>query len=526
MKKEKIIIFDTTLRDGQQCPWAWMSFENNIEFAKLASLLWVDVLEAWFPSASKLDFEIVSEISKQFWGQNSKMKICWLCQLREEQIDITIRALTPAIKYNNARLHVYLPVDPILLEASLWAKSKDKSKLVQNVHDLVSKAVKAWLEVEFSPEGYSRLWDNFDFTTKVIEAAIKWWASTINCPDTVWWACKFEWDNYYLENIKKHKLIIDKLFPGNSVFWSCHNHNDLWLATENSINAIIDGPVRQIEVCVNSIWERAGNASLEQCVMIINNFWQQNDTTYYTDINLQYLKQISDFVDKFMLKRQAHFPITWDNAARHSSGWHTNAILKNPLVYQPFDPKEVWSGISIVFWPLSWSNHAKNIILKFWYKFDDSEKTQISQFIKDFYSDRRKWITDDQVLEWYFEYRKPIKIDEFNYSKDKWCSTIEFSGKFFSDDKINEKCKWKDSALAALTNAIKKHYQDIKIQNYQSKSVWSWINAKSQSKIIILDISWQTYEWIWIDEDIEISAFKALINAVNKSYIDLNFKIK
>ncbi len=525
MKKEKVIIFDTTLRDWQQCPWAWMSFENNIEYARLAKLLWVDILEAWFPSASKLDFDIVSKISEKFWGKGSKMKICWLCQLREQQVDITIDALKHATKYWNSILHVYLPVDPILLKASLWEKSKDKKKLIQSVYNLIKKATTKWVEIEFTPEWYSRLWINFDFTTHVIKAAIQWWATTINCPDTIWWASRYEWKKYFLENIIKHKKIIDKTFPDNKVIWSCHNHNDLWLATDNSINSVFNWPVRQIEVCVNAVWERAWNASLEQCVMIINNFWKQDNNHFYTNINLKHLKEISDYVDRHMLNRQFHFPITWDNSARHSSWWHTNAILKNPLVYQPFDPKTVWSSISFIFGPLSWSNHAKDIIIKHWYKCSESEKTIIAQFIKEFYSDRRKWITDHEVLQWYFEFRKGIKIDEYKYSKDKWWSLIELNWKFFNKSIVKQACKWKDSALAALLNAINKIYSWIKIQNYKSESIWAWIDAKSQSSIRIEDNWWNIYVWIWSDEDIEISAFKALINAVNKSYIDTNFKI-
>ena len=522
-----IRVFDSTLRDGQQCPGAWMSFEKNIEYADLAANLWIDVLEAWFPSASKLDFEIVNTIAKKYWSKESKMMICGLCQLRQEQVDITIKALMPAVKNWKAVLHVYLPVDPELLKASLWSKSEDKKGLVDLLYKVVKQSVDLWMEVEFSPEGYSRIWENFDFTTDLIVSAVKAWVTTINCPDTIWWACMFEGESYYLNNIVKHYDIINKKFPWNTIIWSCHNHNDLWLAVSNTINSIFNGPVRQIEVCVNWIWERAWNASLEQCAVIINKFADQEQWHFYTNINTKYLKKVSDFVSENMLIRQPHSPITWDNSAKHTSWGHTNAILKHPLSYQPFDPSDVWNQITFVFGPLSWWNHAKNIINEKWYLCEESEKTLIAQFIKDMFSERRKGITDDELLEWYFEYRKPIKIEKFDYSKSSNCSSIKLKGSLFSLEwSIESIHQGKDSALAALNKIINEQYETVSIQDYKSKSEGKWINAKSNSVIMIIDLNWVHFEWVWIDEDIEISAMKALIDAVNKSYIEKNYKLR
>ncbi len=145
----KIDVFDTTLRDGQQCPWAWMTFEQNLEFAKKASDLGIDVLEAWFPAASDLDFKIVEAIAAQI-AWETKMKIAWLCQLREDQVDKTSAALKPVIETNQARVHTYFPVDQNLLEASLWNKAFDKEKIKVNVFNLIKKSVDAGCETEFS----------------------------------------------------------------------------------------------------------------------------------------------------------------------------------------------------------------------------------------------------------------------------------------------------------------------------------------------------------------------------------------
>ena len=521
MKKNKIIIFDSTLRDWQQCPWAWMDFEKNLEYSKLANKLWIDILEAGFPSASELDFKIVNEIAKNYAEKKWSPKVAGLCQLRENQIDITIKSLEPLIKAKKAVLHTYLPVDPNLLEASLWWKFDEKF-LINEVFRLIKKATNAGCEVEFSPEWYSRLWENFDFTTKVIISAIEAWAKTINCPDTIWWACKFEWENYFLENIKKHKKIIDEKFPKNEIIWSVHNHNDFGLAVENTINSVLDWPAKQVEVTINWVWERAWNASLEQVVMILNTFWKDLEIW----IKTEYLQEISDFIWKNMLKKQVNFPITWENSAKHTSWWHTNAILKNPLVYQPFDPKKVWNKISFVFWPLSWGNHAKNVIENSWYKCEDFEKAEIAQFIKNFYKERRKWITDKELTEAYFEFKSPIQIKIFDYSKNSNSSTVILEWKFFDLEwKIERKKEWKDSALAGLKDLIDENFEKIKIQNYKSKSIWEWIDAKSFCEIIISMENWETFTWKWIDDDIEISAMKALINAVNWVFIEREFRI-
>ncbi|NMC63809.1 MAG: 2-isopropylmalate synthase, partial [SAR324 cluster bacterium] len=143
MNDRQIKIFDTTLRDGQQCPGAGMSFEHCLEYAHLADALGVDVLEAGFPSASKLDFSIVRQIASEIAVNEEAPVIAGLCQLRDEQIDITIESLQPALLHNKARLHVYLPVDPQLMKASLGERASDREQLLKDTRDFVERAVKA-----------------------------------------------------------------------------------------------------------------------------------------------------------------------------------------------------------------------------------------------------------------------------------------------------------------------------------------------------------------------------------------------
>lgn len=526
--ENQVYIFDTTLRDGQQCPGAAMSFAHNIEYARLAAELGVDVLEAGFPAASKLDFEIVQEIARQHGQNQSGPVIAGLCQLRSEQIDKTIEALLPAVANKKARLHTYVPVDPELMKISLGEKA-DYAKIVQDISDFVKRAVSAGLEVEFSPEGYSRMGTNFNFVTDCIRAAVESGALVINCPDTIGGACKLQGDDYFIHHMSQHAEIIKKEFPKQKVIWSMHCHNDFGLAVENSINGVFHGPARQIEGCFNGIGERSGNVALEQCIMIIKQFAGKSAGTkpLFTNIKTEKLSAVCNFVAAYMLPRQPHSPITGENSARHSAGGHTNAILKNPLAYQPFDPKEVGTEISIVFGPLSGGNHAKSIIEAKGYKCADSEKAEIAQFIKDLFQERRKGITDDELVKGYIEYRSPVRVTEFDYSRSSNRSSVHLKGQFFDQTgEIEENHDGKDSALAALKKAIDKKFPGYEIYSYRSTSSGESINALSISTIILVDQEKNSFEGVGEDADIEISAMKALIASVNRAYVETNYKSK
>jgi 2-isopropylmalate synthase len=519
-------VFDTTLRDGQQCPGAGMSFEHNLEYARLACELRVDVLEAGFPSASEVDFNIVHTICEEVAQMEDKPIVAGLCQLREEQVVRTIEALEPLVKFKKARLHVYVPVDPQLMPLSIGKLANDKDQIVADLSRLTKMAVGAGLEVQFSPEGYSRMAENFDFVTDLIRAAIKAGATVINCPDTIGGASVFEGDEYFVKKMNAHAAIIASEFPDKEITWSVHCHNDFGLAVQNSINGVADGPARQIEGCINGIGERAGNAALEQCIMIIKHF-SKSENDFYTTVRAEKLQEISDFVSKHMLPRQPHWPVSGDNAAKHSSGGHTNAILKNPMAYQPFDPREIGKDISFLFGPLSGGNHAKSIIEAFGYVCQDAEKAEVAQFIKNQFPQRRKGITDGELLEAYIQYRQPIDVDGVEYSKQSRRSTVRFFGKFFDlEGIIEEENEGRDSALAAVKKAIEKKFGSIRILSHRSQSDSAGIDACSVSEIEIVDEHENQFKGKGRDHDIEISAIRALVDAVNRAYVYRYFSHK
>lgn len=522
-------IFDTTLRDGQQCPGAGMSFEHNIEYARLTCDLRVDILEAGFPSASNLDFKIVNTIAEEVTRLDYKPVIAALCQLREEQVIRTIEALAPLIPFNQARVHIYLPVDPKLMPLSLGNRAQDKKQIIDDLSRLTKVAIDAGCQVQFSPEGYSRMRENFDFTTELIRAVIQAGGTIINCPDTIGGACDVEGKEYFVEKMNEHASIIEREFPDKKITWSTHCHNDFGLAVQNSINAVFRGPARQIEGCINGTGERAGNAALEQCIILIKQFGPRVDSQkpFYTTINNDKLQKISDFVSQHMLPRQPHWPISGDNAARHSAGGHTNAILKNPLAYQPFDPITIGKKISFVFGPLSGGNHAKAIIEGHGYICADSEKAEIAQFIKDYYHQRRKGITDKELIEVYCQYRAPIKIERIDYSKSADSAKVKIYGKFFEViGEIEEESFGRDSALAAVKNLIGKKFADLQLLHLESRSDSAGIDAMSLAHVLIADENNLQYEGNGKDHDWEIAAIKALVDAVNRAYIEKHFSIK
>lgn len=526
-----IKIFDTTLRDGQQCPGAGMSYTKNIEYAQLASKINIDILEAGFPSASKEDFRIVNEIAKMYAQQTSSPKVAALSQLRQDQVNQTIKSLAPLIPSGRAILHVYLPVAPELMHASLGSYANDKSQILKDIQNMIHKAVTAGLEVEFSPEAYSQMGDNFDFTTQVISAAIAAGATTINCPDTIGRACYLEGEDYFVNHMNQHAAIMKARFPNRDITWSVHCHNDFGLALDNSMRAVFEGPATQIEGCFNGIGERAGNVALEQCIMYLKTFGQTNKNhakrqSFVTQTIAKHITQVSDFVSHHMLQRQPHWPISGDNAAKHSSGGHTNAILKNALVYQPFKPNDVGKNISFVFGPLSGSNHAQSIILRHGYICEQSERQAIMQFIKDFHSNRRKGLTDVEFMEAYFAYRAPIKVTSINFEKIQGVKHFTMQASIFGEtENIDISGKDCDTATTALHHFLTQRFRPFNIQSYRSESKEPGRHAMAHASISI-SAGGQFYQGNAHDTDIESSALKALINAYNKLLIQQYFALQ
>ena len=189
-----------------------------------------------------------------------------------------------------------------------------------------------------------------------------------------------------------------------------------------------------------------------------------------------------------MLPRQPHWPVSGQNAAKHSSGGHTNAILKNPMAYQPFDPQQTGKAISFVFGPLSGGNHAKSIIESNGYICGNNEKAQIAQFIKDQFKQRRKGVTDEELITAYFAFRSPFSVERVDYSKSGDRSTVRLFGAFEgSAIEVAQVYCGKDSALAALKAGIERYFGPFEITSHRSHSEGAGTTAHSRSCLTIVN---------------------------------------
>jgi 2-isopropylmalate synthase len=319
MSNKQIQIFDTTLRDGEQVPGCKLNTAQKIIIAKQLDLLGVDVIEAGFPVSSPGDFKSVEEISKIV----KNATVCGLTRSVENDIKVAAEALKYAKK---PRIHTGIGTS----DSHIIHKFKsNKDAIIERAVRAVTYAKSFVEDVEFYAEDAGRT-DN-EYLARVCEAVIKAGATVLNIPDTTGYCLPQEYGakiKYLKENVKG----IDKAII------SCHCHNDLGLATANSIEGIING-ARQIECTINGIGERAGNTALEEVVMILK---QHPYLNLDTNINTTMLYGISQLVSESMgIYTQPNKAIVGANAFAHSSGIHQDGVIKNRETYEIIDPKDV-----------------------------------------------------------------------------------------------------------------------------------------------------------------------------------------
>src|SRR5687768_955000 len=327
MKSNRVLIFDTTLRDGEQCPGASMNSREKLEVARQLARLKVDVIEAGFPVASDGDFASVRTIAKEVKGP----VICGLARCVPKDIDAAGEAIKPAGK--RGRIHVFLATSKIHREFKL---GKAQDEIVRLAIESVKRAKGFVDNVEFSPEDASRT--EPDFLLQVCKAAIAAGATTINIPDTVGWAVPDQYAQIVgtlYESIRE--------FQTGKVIISVHCHNDLGLAVANSLAAVRAG-ARQVECTVNGIGERAGNASLEEIVMTLKtraDFFGGVTCGVSAKEIVKSSRLVSRMSGMIVQRSKA---IVGENAFAHSSGIHQDGILKKRETYEIMDPQEVGWG--------------------------------------------------------------------------------------------------------------------------------------------------------------------------------------
>ncbi|WP_426482842.1 2-isopropylmalate synthase [Chryseobacterium sp. R2ACT005] len=326
MDSEKIEIFDTTLRDGEQVPGCKLNTEQKLIIAERLDELGIDVIEAGFPISSPGDFESVSEISKLV----RKAKVCGLTRANKKDIDTAAEALKFA---KRPRIHTGIGTSDSHIKYKFNSTRED---IIERAAEAVKYAKTYVEDVEFYAEDAGRT-DN-EYLARVCEAVIKAGATVLNIPDTTGYCLPEEYGEkikYLRENVKGiEKAVL-----------SCHCHNDLGLATANSIAGAING-ARQIECTINGLGERAGNTALEEVVMILK---QHKDLNLHTNVNSRMLNEMSTMVSELMgMSVQPNKAIVGANAFAHSSGIHQDGVIKNRETYEIIDPAEVGVNASSI----------------------------------------------------------------------------------------------------------------------------------------------------------------------------------
>ena len=497
---DKIIIFDTTLRDGEQSPGASLNNTEKLEIARQLTVLGVDVIEAGFPVSSPGDFEAVRSIAKHVKGP----VICGLARAVEKDID----AAYNAVKYaERPRIHVFLATSKIHMKYKL---KKAEEEILRLAVTAVKYARAKCRDVEFSPEDASRT--EAAFLYRVVEAVIDAGAATVNIPDTVGYATPFEFAQL-IRGIKGNVPNIEKCVI------SVHCHNDLGLGVANSLAAVMSG-ARQIECTINGLGERAGNASLEEVAMTIKT---RSDIFkgITTDINTKEICKTSRMVSKLTgMPVQPNKAIVGANAFAHESGIHQDGVLKERITYEIMKPEDVGFGETKLVLGKHSGRHAfKERMKSLGYELKDEQLEKAFNAFKEL-ADKKKQlfdedleaIVDDQIRRTPEVYR----IQHFSItSGDRIKPTARIELK--AHGKVVEASAHGDGPVDACYKALERIVGlHGKLLDYQIRSVTSGKDALGEVSIKLGGDRERVVSGRGTSTDIIEASIKAYINAVNK----------
>lgn len=375
MSENKIYIFDTTLRDGEQVPGCKLNTKEKVELALQLEELGVDIIEAGFPISSPGDFESVDQISKTL----KRATVCGLSRAVQKDIETAGAALKHA---KSPRIHTGIGTSDFHIKSKF---NSTREEILQRAIQCVKWARNYTDNVEFYAEDAGRT-DN-DYLARVVEAVIAAGATTVNIPDTTGYCLPYQYQ-------QKMEYLINNVPNIDKAVLSCHCHNDLGLATANSIAGLMGG-ARQVECTINGLGERAGNTSLEEVVMVIK---QHKHLGFYTGVKSELLNPISRLVSDVMrMPVQPNKAIVGSNAFSHSSGIHQDGFLKDSLTYEIINPEEVGAGGSkIVLTARSGRSALAHRLQKLGYQFNRNDVDALYEaFLK--VADVKKEVKDEDL---------------------------------------------------------------------------------------------------------------------------------
>ena len=495
---EKIYIFDTTLRDGEQSPGASMNLEEKLQIAEVLDDMKVDIIEAGFPIASNGDFEAVQEISKKI--QNST--IAGLARASLKDIDRAWEAIQYA---RSPRIHTFIATSPLHMKYKL---KKTEEEVLEAIEKTVSYARNLCSNVEWSCEDGGR--SNLEFLYKCIELAINSGATTINIPDTVGYTIPEEFGKIF-KKVKNNVPNIDK-----SIL-STHTHNDLGLATANNVAAIKEG-ARQIECTINGMGERAGNSSLEEIVMTLK--VKKDLLPYHTDIKTELIVKASRLVSSITgFPVQPNKAIVGANAFAHEAGIHQDGMLKHSGTYEIMTPESVGLNKSSLVLGKHSGKHAFSEKLKeLGYEPGNNALMELFGRFKDL-ADKKKEIFEEDLIALvedraasYNEHIKFLSLEVNAGSLTKHEANLSID--------INKEKKMTKSSgngpVDATFNAIKElTSSSYRLKLYQVHAITAGTDAQGEVTVRLEDDELSS-QAKGSDPDIIVASAKAYINALNR----------
>ena len=374
--KDRVVIFDTTLRDGEQSPGATMTHDEKLEIAELLDDMGVDIIEAGFPIASEGDFRAVSEIAKR--SKNSV--ICGLARANFGDIDRCWEAVRNS---ERPRIHTFIGTSPL----HRAIPNLDQDQMAERIHETVTHARNLCDNIQWSPMDATRT--EHDYLCRVVEIAIKAGATTINIPDTVGYTAP-------VESADLIRMLIEKVPGADDIIFATHCHNDLGMATANSL-AAVEGGARQIECTINGLGERAGNTALEEVVMALK--VRGDIMPYFTGIDTTKIMNISRRVASVSgFPVQFNKAIVGKNAFAHESGIHQDGMLKNAETFEIMRPEDVGlSETNLVMGKHSGRAALRSKLEDLGYVLADNQLKDVFVRFKEL-ADRKKEVYDEDLI--------------------------------------------------------------------------------------------------------------------------------
>ena len=501
MTEDKVLIFDTTLRDGEQAAGAAMTFDEKLEIAEQLAQLKVDIIEAGFAASSPGDFQAINTIAQRVRGPI----ITSLARANLNDVDRAAEAIKPA---ESPRIHVFISSSDIHL---LHQLRRDREEVMDMAVSMVKRAKGYVEDVEFSPMDATRT--NPEYLYTMLKATIDAGATTVNIPDTVGYAIPEEFAELIrgiLENVPNiHRARL-----------SVHCHNDLGLAVANSLAAVKVG-ARQVEACINGLGERAGNASLEEVVMGIRTRHDLFGLT--TGVDTKQLRSTSRLVSDITgFAVQPNKAIVGINAFRHASGIHQDAVLKERTTFEIMEPTAVgWPSNAIVLGKLSGRAGLRSRLEELGYQLSQPELDQAFQAFKEL-ADKKREVTDRDLEVLMAEQRRAIsevqtyRLDHLQVSCGDHSiptATVRLIG---PEDQVLRDAGTGTGPVDAMYQAINRIIQvPNRLVEYSVKSITEGLDAVGEVTIRI-ESGGKTYVGRGAATDIIVASARAYMNALNR----------